>query len=125
MTHKLFLISGSIAMALAVCLGAFGAHGLKQKLDTYAMSVYQTGVEYHFYHALGLLLIGLLSQWMQQSTLLTVSGWTMTAGIMIFSGSLYILALSGAKWLGAITPIGGVCFIAAWVMLAIAVAKAG
>lgn len=118
--QKLFLIVGSIAMALAVALGAFGAHGLKEILDNEMLDIFETGVKYHFYHALGLLVIGLVAPLMPDSSLLQWSGWLMVAGITIFSGSLYVLSIGGIKWLGAITPIGGLCFISAWVLLALA-----
>ncbi|VGO22865.1 DUF423 domain-containing protein [Pontiella sulfatireligans] len=123
-TAKLFLSLGSISGALAVMIGAFGAHGLKEKLSTEMLAIYKTGVEYHFYHALALLAVGLVAMHFQ-SKLLTASGWAMTAGIVIFSGSLYALSISGVKVLGAITPIGGLCFIAGWVLLALATLKAG
>lgn len=118
--QKLFLIIGSIAMAFAVGLGAFGAHGLKEMLSDEMLEIFETGVKYHFYHAIGLLVIGLVAQLMPSSSLLQWSGWLMLAGIIIFSGSLYILSISGIRWMGAITPIGGLCFIVAWVLLALA-----
>lgn len=118
--QKLFLTLGSIAMALAVSLGAFGAHGLKNKLTEDLLTIFETGVQYHFYHALGLLLIGVVAHWLPDSSALRWSGWLMVAGILIFSGSLYLLSITGIKWLGAITPIGGVCFIVSWILLAIA-----
>lgn len=118
--HKLFLITGSIAMALAVALGAFGAHGLKEMLTDEMLDIFETGVRYHFYHAIGLLLISLVTQLMPGSSLLQWSGWLMVGGIIIFSGSLYILSISGIRWLGAITPIGGLCFIISWILLALA-----
>lgn len=120
--QKLFLMAGSIAMTLAVALGAFGAHGLKKILSEEMLTIFETGVRYHFYHALGLLIIGLAARHLSTS-LLSWSGWLMVAGIIIFSGSLYILSISGIRWLGAITPIGGLCYIAAWVLFAIAVWK--
>ncbi len=118
--QKLFLIIGSIAMSLAVGLGAFGAHGLKEMLTDEMLDIFETGVKYHFYHAIGLLVIGLVAQVMPNSSLLQWSGWLMVAGIIIFSGSLYILSISGIRWMGAITPIGGLCFIVAWILLALA-----
>jgi uncharacterized membrane protein YgdD (TMEM256/DUF423 family) len=121
---KLFLSIGSISGALAVLLGAFGAHGLKDKLCEDMMAVYKTGVEYHFYHSLALLGIGLLSLH-YKSALLNAGGWSMVAGILLFSGSLYALSISGVKVLGAITPIGGLLFIIGWILLAAAVLKAG
>ncbi len=119
---KLFLSIGSISGALAVLLGAFGAHGLKEKLSAEVMAVYKTAVEYQFYHTLALLIVGVLAL-NTQSKPLTASGWLFTAGILIFSGSLYALSISGIKWLGAITPIGGLCFIVGWVLLAVAAFK--
>ncbi|MEQ9468381.1 MAG: DUF423 domain-containing protein [Ekhidna sp.] len=115
--HKLFLIISSISGILAVSLGAFGAHALKDKLTKAGtLETYQTAVQYHFYHTLALLAIALLltkvqSQW------LNYAGYSMTFGILIFSGSLYVLCFTGMKWLGAITPIGGLLFIAGWVCL--------
>ena len=122
-TAKLFLTLGSISGALAVMIGAFGAHGLKDKLCDQMLSIYKTGVEYHFYHTLALLAIGLMALYFK-SPLLTASGWAMTAGIVIFSGSLYALSISGVKILGAITPIGGLFFIVGWVLLVVAILKA-
>lgn len=119
---KLFLTLGSISGALAVILGAFGAHGLRERLSAEMLKVYHTGVEYHFYHTFALLAVGLLAPRIQ-SGLLTTSGWLFTVGILIFSGSLYALSLSGIKILGAITPIGGLLFVAGWIVLAIAVIK--
>ncbi len=121
---KLFLVLGSVNAMLAVMLGAFGAHGLKKMLTPDLLAVFVTGVQYHFYHALGLLAVGLIAIHLPGSIQLKLSGWLMVAGIIVFSGSLYLLALTGIRWLGAITPIGGVCFILAWAMLALAVYKA-
>ncbi len=121
--QKLFLTIGSVAMALAVALGAFGAHGLKSRLSEEMLSIFETGVQYHFYHAIGLLIIGLVAQYLPDSSLLKWSGWLMVGGILIFSGSLYILATTGIRWLGAITPIGGLCFIASWILAAISIWK--
>ncbi|WP_445665268.1 DUF423 domain-containing protein [Fodinibius sp. AD559] len=118
--QKLFLIIGSIAMALAVGLGAFGAHGLKEILTDEMLDIFETGIKYHFYHAIGLLVVGLVAQLIPNSSFLQWSGWLMLAGIIIFSGSLYILSISGIRWIGAITPIGGLCFIVAWILLALA-----
>ncbi|MFH5833816.1 DUF423 domain-containing protein [Halalkalibaculum sp. DA384] len=120
---KLFLSIGAINAALAVMLGAFGAHGLKERLTVDMLDIFETAVQYHFYHALGLLAVGLLAIHYPESGSLKWAGWLMLAGIVIFSGSLYILSISGIRWLGAITPLGGISFIAAWVLLLIAVAK--
>ena len=120
---KLFLAIGAIAMLWAVALGAFGAHALKAQIAPELIAVYHTGVEYHFYHALGLLAVGLVAQRLPDSNWLRASGWLMLAGIVIFSGSLYLLALTGIRAFGAVTPIGGVAFMVAWVMFSVAVVK--
>jgi uncharacterized membrane protein YgdD (TMEM256/DUF423 family) len=109
---------GAINAFLCVGLGAFGAHGLKQRLSTDMLAVYQTGVQYHFYHALGLLAVGLILLHFPKSRLVVFSGWSMIAGILLFSVSLYVLSLTGIRGLGAITPFGGVAFLSAWSMLA-------
>jgi uncharacterized membrane protein YgdD (TMEM256/DUF423 family) len=125
MTHiaKLFLILGGINAALVVMLGAFGAHGLKAKISADMLAVYQTGVHYHLFHALGLLAVGLVASQIADSVWLKWSGWLMLAGIILFSGSLYVLSVSGMRWLGMVTPFGGVAFIAAWIVFVIAIAK--
>ena len=115
---------GAAGLALAVMLGAFGAHGLRGKLDSYLMGIYERAVFYHFIHAVGLLVVPILVR----TTALRPPAGTLVcalllAGIVIFSGSLYLLALTGTRWLGAITPIGGLCFIAAWLVLAAALAR--
>lgn len=120
---KLFASLGSINALIAVLLGAFGAHALKSRLSPEMMEIFQTGVQYHFYHALGLLAVGIIAWHLPESTWLRWSGWLMFAGIVIFSGSLYMLSATGIKWLGAITPLGGTAFIVAWVLLTIAVLK--
>ncbi|MBE0615879.1 MAG: DUF423 domain-containing protein [Burkholderiales bacterium] len=121
---RLFLASGCIAALLAVAIGAFGAHALKARVAPELLAVYKTGVEYHFYHALGLILVGLAAMQLPNSAWLRRAGWAMLAGIVLFSGSLYLLALTGLAWLGAITPLGGAAFIAAWTLFAIAVIRA-
>ncbi|HEV3199651.1 MAG TPA: DUF423 domain-containing protein [Bryobacteraceae bacterium] len=111
--------TGSILLALAVVLGAFGAHGLRDHLDAYSMGVYEKAVFYHFIHALGLLIVSFLPRTGTFSEFAT--NWVcglLLAGIVIFSGSLYLLAVTGNRMLGAITPIGGVSFIAGWLVLA-------
>ncbi len=120
---KLFLLLGSINAFLAVALGAFGAHGLEEKLSAKMLQVYQTGVHYHMIHALGIILIAILSDKLTQTALVSWSGWLMFAGIVLFSGSLYVLSISGIKVLGAITPLGGLAFLAAWVLLVVAALK--
>ena len=121
---KLFLALGGAAALLAVALGAFGAHGLKSRLPADMLAVYQTGVQYHFYHALGLVLIGLAVLHLPDSAALRAAGWLMAAGILLFSGSLYALALSGERWLGAVTPIGGLAFLLGWAALVWAALRA-
>jgi uncharacterized membrane protein YgdD (TMEM256/DUF423 family) len=110
---------GSLLLALAVGLGAFGAHGLKNRLDAYSMGVYEKAVLYHFLHALGILLVALLGR----TGAISAGGqaraaWLLFVGILLFSGSLYVLAVSGIRALGAITPLGGLAFIASWLVLA-------
>jgi uncharacterized membrane protein YgdD (TMEM256/DUF423 family) len=110
---------GALFMALGVMLGAFGAHGLRGRLDAYSMGLWEKAVFYHFIHALGILIVAILPRTGTLSE--RTAGWVcalMTAGIAIFSGSLYALALTGNTVLGAITPIGGVSMIAAWLVLA-------
>lgn len=118
---KLFLIIGAINAAMAVALGAFGAHGLEGKLTEKYMNIWEKATTYQMYHALGLLIIGVINGTTPLN--LNTAGWLMTFGIIFFSGSLYILAVTQIKVLGAITPIGGVLFIAAWVLMIIATWK--
>jgi uncharacterized membrane protein YgdD (TMEM256/DUF423 family) len=103
-TAKLFLILGGINAALVVMLGAFGAHGLKARMTVEMLVVYQTGVHYHLFHALGLLAVGILALHIVDSVYLKWAGWLMLAGIVLFSGSLYVLSISGLRWLGMVTP---------------------
>lgn len=117
---NVMISASAVAGFLAVGLGAFGAHGLKNRLDADMMAVYQTAVQYHFYHALALLAVGLLIQFGGSSTALKVSGWSFALGIVVFSGSLYALSLSGVRVLGAITPIGGLMFLVGWAALLVA-----
>ena len=114
---KLFVALGALLAAAAVAAGAFGAHALKAKLAPDLLAVYRTAVEYHFYHALGLILVGAVAARMPDSSLVAASGWTMLGGIVLFSGSLYVLVLAGIPMLGAVTPLGGVAFIAGWLCL--------
>ena len=104
-------------MALVIVLGAFAAHALKQILDEYGNDIYKTANYYHFIHSLGLIIVGLLQQ--QFEINLSISGYSFLLGIILFSGSLYAIALTGFKYLGIITPIGGLFFILGWVLLAI------
>lgn len=120
---KLFLSMGSLLALAAVAIGAFGAHGLKARLSPEMLGIYQTGVQYHFYHALGLVLVGLACFHLPESAALRASGWLMAAGVLLFSGSLYALALTGERWLGAVAPLGGTTFILAWGAFAWAVLR--
>jgi uncharacterized membrane protein YgdD (TMEM256/DUF423 family) len=114
--------AGAALACLAVALGAFGAHGLKARVAPDLLAVFETGVRYHMYHALALLAVG----WQVERTgspAGSAAGWLFVAGIAVFSGSLYAMTLTGARWLGAVTPGGGLCFIAGWALLAAAAAR--
>ncbi len=119
---KKFAFYGAIFMALAVGLGAFGAHGLKNVVTKEMLVIYHTGVEYQFYHALGLFCVAFVANF-DNSKRVKIAGYSMVAGMVIFCGSLYTMTFTGIKILGAITPIGGVAFIVAWVLLALSVRK--
>lgn len=118
-----FLFLGALNGALSVALGAFGAHVLEGRIDANLLDTWQTAVRYEMLHAAGLLVLGLLTIKWQESKLLHWSGWMMFAGIILFSGSLYILCLTGFGGLGAITPIGGFLFIGSWILIMIASKK--
>jgi uncharacterized membrane protein YgdD (TMEM256/DUF423 family) len=120
---KIFLILGALNTLLCIALGAFGAHGLKRILSPEMLTVYHTGVQYHFYHAFGIIIIGLLLLHFPKSRLIPLSGWLMMAGITLFSFSLYVLSLTGMRGLGIITPFGGVSFLSAWGLLVYAIWK--
>ncbi|MEH7106210.1 MULTISPECIES: DUF423 domain-containing protein [Bacillaceae] len=120
---KTFIVMGAINAFLAVALGAFGAHGLKDKLDAHYLEIWKTGVTYQMFHATGLLVIGILLGKAATSALFSWSGWLMLIGIILFSGSLYVLSLTKIGPLGAITPIGGVCFLAAWILMIVGAVK--
>lgn len=109
--NRTLVAAGAINAAIAVAAGAFAAHALRERLEPRALEVFQTGASYQMYHALGMILCGLLAA--------AGAGWTLQAGIALFSGSLYALALLDVKALGAITPIGGVAFLAGWTWLAV------
>lgn len=119
--RKTFIRIGSLAAMAAVILGAFAAHGLKEHLTPESLVTFQTGVRYHFYHAFAILIVGLLF-YNRKTNLLQISGWLFVAGILLFSGSLYLLAVRetmnlGLNWLGPVTPIGGLFFISGWLCL--------
>ena len=115
--NKLLVAAGAINAGLAVAAGAFAAHGLRNRLETRALEIFETGARYHMYHALAMILAALVAASMPGAR---TAGWLFQAGIAIFSGSLYALALTDIKVLGAITPIGGLAFLVGWVWLAIA-----
>ncbi len=114
-----FIIIGSLLAMLSVAFGAMGAHSLKNSLDLQALSVFQTAATYQMYHALALILTALSYPHCLNSKLLNIAGWLFLAGILLFSGSLYGLSIWGIKSLGMITPIGGMCFIIAWLLFAL------
>lgn len=119
----MFLALGAILACLGVVLGAFGAHALKDKFASpHYAAIWETAVQYHMYHALGIIGLGILSSesLLGSTSLLSWAGYLMFTGIIFFSGSLYVLAVTGVKKLGAITPIGGMLFIVAWVLVAVA-----
>jgi uncharacterized membrane protein YgdD (TMEM256/DUF423 family) len=119
-----FIAAGAILAALAVAAGAFGAHLLASRLPPDRLATWETAARYHMYHSLALIAAGLIAdRW--PSPVLTAAAWLFLAGILIFAGTVYALALGGPRWLGAITPLGGFAFIAGWVLVAIAVARAG
>ncbi len=120
---KFFLMLGAINTFICIALGAFGAHGLKHILSPEMQVIYHTGVQYHFYHALGLLFIGLLLLHFAKSQLIELSGWLMLLGIILFSVSLYIISLTEIRALGMMTPFGGLSYLSAWAVLCFAIWK--
>lgn len=121
---KFLISSGALSAALSVMLGAFAAHALKSRMPPETLAVFQTGVQYQFYHSLGLILIGIIVQLTDASVLLTIAGWLMLGGIILFSGSLYLISFTGIRSLGLITPVGGTAFIVAWLLLAVGILRA-
>lgn len=118
--EKIFFIIGASSGALSVALGAFGAHALRDRLTPQLLETFETGVRYEIYHAFAILFVALaLTRW--SSGLIGYAGWAFVAGTLLFSGSLYLLALTGIRPLGAITPFGGVALIAGWILLALGV----
>jgi uncharacterized membrane protein YgdD (TMEM256/DUF423 family) len=115
--ERTFFALGAVLAGLAVAAGAFGAHGLRGRLEPDMLAVFETGARYQMYHALALLAVAWATvRWPDSAAAL--AGWLFVAGIVVFSGSLYVLALSGVRWLGAITPLGGLCFLGGWAILA-------
>ena len=120
---RLFATLGAISAFLAVAAGAFGAHALRARLSPDLLAVFETGARYQMYHALGLLAVAwILTRW--PGAWPVRAGWLFVAGTVLFSGSLYALALSGVRWLGAVTPLGGLAFLAGWLILGWTVARA-
>lgn len=120
---RLFLITGALSGALGVAAGAFGAHALRARVEPRMLEVFETAARYQMYHALALIAVAWVCT-RTTSTFAGTAGWLFLAGTVLFSGSLYAMTFTGARWLGAITPLGGACFIAGWVCLAVAAGKA-
>jgi uncharacterized membrane protein YgdD (TMEM256/DUF423 family) len=119
---RFFFTAGSLMAFLAVALGAFGAHALKDRLSPDMLTIFEVGVRYQMYHALGLLAVAwAISRWPEIN--LNAAGWAFIVGIVIFSGSLYILSITGVRWFGAITPIGGLAFLIGWAILVWSIAR--
>ena len=116
--ERLFFILGSVLGGLSVALGAFAAHGLRDRIETAMLANFETGARYQMYHAFALLAVAWAAQRWPASPLPPMAGWLFVAGIVLFSGSLYTMALTGQRWLGAVTPLGGVAFLAGWALLA-------
>lgn len=122
--EKFFFVCGAVSAFIGVAAGAFGAHGLKQRLDADLMAVFEVGVRYQMYHAFALIATAwAISRWPGSGNLSNGAGYLFILGTVLFSGSLYLLSLTGIRWLGAITPLGGLAWLAAWVCLAWAVLK--
>ncbi len=120
---RVLLALAALLMAVAVSLGAIGSHALRSALPHERLAIWHTAVEYHFYHALGLFAVGLISRHLPESKLIQWSGWLLAVGVLLFSGSLYAYALSGEKWLTSLTPAGGIALIAGWLLLAATLAR--
>lgn len=118
MNPRIAVAAAALLLLLAVAAGAFGAHALRARLAPDALAIFQTAVQYQFWHALGLLAIGVLLRMSPRDRLLGVAAWLLVAGIVLFCGSLYLLALSGVRAVGVVTPFGGVAFLAGWAALA-------
>jgi len=122
--HTRFLLLGAISAFIGVAAGAFGAHALEARLSSDLLAVYETGVRYELLHAMALLVVGMAAdRWPQAGW--GRAGWMFVAGTVLFSGSLYVLALTGARALGAVTPLGGLCFLCGWLLAAIAAIRSG
>lgn len=118
--ERTFVVLAATMAGLAVAAGGFGAHGLRNRLDPDLLAVFETAARYQMYHGLALLGVAwAIGRWPAAAT----AGWLFVAGIVLFSGSLYVLSLSGVRWLGAVTPLGGLCFLAGWAVLAWSAAR--
>lgn len=115
---RIFLGFGAVLAGLAVAFGAFGAHALRASLGAEDLATFETGVRYHMYHALALLAAAWAAARWPDATAVTVAGWSFVLGVLVFSGSLYVLVLTGQRWLGAVTPLGGLAFLLGWILLA-------
>ncbi len=122
MNKRLFIIAAALG-ALSVAFGAFAAHGLKPRLDAHMLANWETGVRYQFYHTFALFIAAWLTARLPECRAARVAGWLFAAGVLLFSGSLYLMALTNMRWLGMITPFGGFAFIGGWALLAIAARK--
>ena len=126
--NKKFIAAGALLAAIAVALGAFGAHGLKKIVTPEQLDVFKTGVQYQFYHALGIIIAAIIGQQIEHN-LIKRAAWLFFFGIIAFSGSLYAMTLfnalntEGVKWIGAITPVGGLLFILGWIILGLGISK--
>ena len=117
---NLWLVTAGVVGAAGVALGAFGAHALESRLSTDMLAIYDTASRYHLVHAVALIGVAWVSNNRKASVWPNRAGWLLTAGLLVFSGSLYVLAMTGATWLGAVTPIGGLLMIAGWLAMALA-----
>ncbi|HXM37934.1 MAG TPA: DUF423 domain-containing protein [Gemmatimonadales bacterium] len=123
---RAFALAGGLSAFLAVAAGAFGAHALRSRLAPDLLTAFETGARYQMYHALGLLAVAwAATHWPPPSLPIRAAGWLFIGGTLLFSGSLYLLALTGARWLGAVTPLGGLLFLGGWLAFAAGVAKGG
>lgn len=120
---KVFLVLGVVSGFLSVAIGAFGAHGLEGKISEKLLQVWKTGVQYQMFGTVLIFVIAFLMMKFQQVTMMYWAGWLSVIGIILFSGSLYVMSITGIKWLGAITPFGGISFLVAWILVGIVIIK--
>ena len=119
---KCWLAIGAVLGGLGVTMGAFGAHALRQRLSPEMLAIFETGVRYHVYHALGLFAVAWVAD-KNPASWANAAGWALTLGLLVFSGSLYVLSITGVRWLGAVTPVGGAAFLVGWILLFLAAAR--